>query len=139
MAREMGVDIFKARSGAAPEREVVRGKRGLLDDLTVCEHIYYSVILQTDGGILPCCYLFYKKDDFGHIKSGSLRDTRNNERFIWARKLFDSESLGRLPKDLEHSCLRCSIVHRQSHLQNLLRAGGHEECIDAWQHTAERI
>lgn len=139
LAAELGVDIFKARSGAAPARQGVADEAGRLGELAVCEQLWRSVVVQSDGGILPCCYLFYRRDDFGRLGQGKLSETLNNDRFRRARRLFRPKAAADLPPDFQHPCLICPLVHSQPHLQDFLAAGGHREAIDAWRHTGETI
>ncbi len=139
LAAHLGVDIFKARSGAAPVRQDVAGEEGRLAALAVCEQLWRSLVVQSDGGILPCCYLFFRRDDFGRLDQGPLLEILNGARFLWARRLFRPESAAHLPPDFQHPCLICPLIHSQPHLQDFLAAGGHREAIDAWRHTGQFI
>jgi len=83
------------------------------------------VVLQSDGGIAPCCYLFFKQDDLGEYSGDLIARIRQNEAFTTARSLFDTRSADNLPIDTQHPCLRCGVVHEQPHLSNYLKANPH--------------
>ena len=125
LAEELGVDWFTVRGPIAPDRlqpdsENLKGSYyGLKKS---CAMLWHYVALQSDGGIAPCCNLYHKKDDFGHIDEASVFQIRKNERYRKARMLFDPNRLSELDKNLNHPCLRCPIVHRQTHLESFLES-----------------
>ena len=127
MARNMGVDVFRPLSGSGPEPVRKGVKPSWLDRIANadCQQLWHAVVLQSDGGVAPCCYLFFKEDDFGEYPGTNLVDMRKNSRFSLARKLFNPTALSDLPRDLQHPCLKCHLVHRQSHLQEFLNANPH--------------
>lgn len=127
MARALGVDVFRPLSGSGPEPARKGVKSSWLDSLSneQCQQLWHAVVLQSDGGVAPCCYLFFKEDDFGEYQGIGMMNMRENPRFSLARKLFNPSALPALPHDLKHPCLKCHLVHRQPHLQEYLNANPH--------------
>jgi pyruvate-formate lyase-activating enzyme len=128
-AEDCGVDVFRAVAGVAPPGEEVpaRGPFGprIRDDF--CQQLWHCIVVQADGGVTPCCYLFERADDLGSIEGTRLVDIRQDARFVMARSLFRKDALSSLPADLAHPCLACVLVHRQEHLAGFLRANPHTE------------
>ncbi len=124
MAKKIGVDVFRPLAGSGPDsaREGVKSK--WIDRVVdqQCVQLWHAVVLQSDGGVAPCCYLFFKEDDFGDYPGTGIANTRENPRFALARKLFNASSLPDLPATLQHPCLKCHLVHRQTHLKEYLRS-----------------
>ncbi|MCP4664786.1 MAG: radical SAM protein [Deltaproteobacteria bacterium] len=127
LSRELGVDIFRYVRAGGPEEALVECNQAPERDVPVnlCHQLWHVILLNADGGISPCCYLFFKEDDFAEYARDSLRKTRSNWRFVFARKLFDASALDELPWDLRHPCLKCSLVHEQPHLQAYLKLNPH--------------
>jgi len=129
MARTLGVDVFRPLSGSGPEPARKGVKPTGLDKVfrEQCQQLWHAVVLQSDGGVAPCCYLFFKEDDFGQYHGSGIMDMRENERFALARKLFNPAALPDLPPDLQHPCLKCHLVHSEPHLQEYLEANPYAE------------
>jgi pyruvate-formate lyase-activating enzyme len=124
MARKLGVDVFRPLAGGGPEpaREGIESSWIEKISNQQCVQLWHAVVLQSDGGVAPCCYLFFKEDDFGDYPGTSIADLRENPRFALARKLFNPSALPDLPAQLQHPCLKCHLVHRQRHLKEYLRS-----------------
>lgn len=124
LARKLGVDIFTIENGFIPgevsDRKDEPEYRWALQQKT-CAMLYKFVLLHPDGGIAPCCTMIDKRDDFGDIQSGSLREMWTNERYTQARMMFDPKRVDQLPPHLDHPCFHCPVARNQSHLQNYLR------------------
>jgi MoaA/NifB/PqqE/SkfB family radical SAM enzyme len=123
LAGEIGVDIFRSHIAGGPEEEIIRideEKKRLLYPGTggLCCQLWRTIVLNSDGGIAPCCLLYFKDDDFAHISC--IENT--SPRYIEARKMFDKPAAGELASNLQHPCLKCSFVHRQKHLAEYLAA-----------------
>jgi len=122
MAEAMGVDIFRDVRGGGPDES--RVDAGQAPERKVrtkfCHQLWHMVVINSDGGISPCCYVFFKNDDFAEYPGKGILDIRNNWRFVTARRLFNASSLDGLPQDLQHPCLKCSLVHGQPHLRSFL-------------------
>ena len=53
-----------------------------------CWRLWRSGVVNWDGGYAPCCYLTDAADDFGDIKTHSVGEVWNNEKYRTARGLF---------------------------------------------------
>lgn len=129
LAEDLGVDWFNVKSPTAPPEMRIEGLEEKTDKNRAsggpCELLWHSVTLQSDGGIGPCCYLYEKADDFGHIETSSVREARLAARYVRARELFDPRKAQRLDPGEDHPCLRCPIVHHQPHLRDFLAVSPH--------------
>lgn len=124
LAFAAGVDLFRAVKAGGPDEAVVSSAEAPERKIRVthCPQLWHAVILNSDGGIAPCCYLFFKEDDFADFSDGSIKEIRHNDTFVTARKLFNASGAGDLPGDLHHPCLKCNLVHSQPHLKDYLKA-----------------
>lgn len=128
LAQELGVDWFRVKGPTTPERLQPRKGQlagGFYGGRSACDLLWHNVTLQADGGVAPCCNLYHKADDFGHLDGSSVREIRGNERSRTARMLFDPRRLPLLDADLDHPCLRCPVTHRAGHLAGYLEANPH--------------
>jgi len=114
VASEIGVDIFKSRIAGGPEEEIIQ----LDEDSGSCDQLWRTIVLNSDGGIAPCFYLYFKDDDFAHISCTESK----NQKYIEARKMFNRLAAGELAANLQHPCLKCGFVHSQKHLAEYLAA-----------------
>jgi hypothetical protein len=127
-AAELGADLFRWVRGSGTEEVMVRNRnqvQTLLSRLSHCHQLWHTVTLNADGGIAPCCYLFFKEDDFGDYTSSHFKDIRQNWRFVTARQLFKPAAAAELSPDMQHPCLKCHLVHKQPHLRAYLAANPH--------------
>lgn len=126
-ARALGVEVFRyVRGGGDPGAQVPEGAAPSSSFRPKsCLQLWHSIILTPDGGVAPCCFLYFKEDDFGDYSRHDLREIRSNDRFHIARRLFRPGTGAQLPKDLEHPCLKCALVHEQPHLQEYLKSNPH--------------
>jgi organic radical activating enzyme len=127
LAADLGVDVFRWVHGGGPDEALVEGKADAGHHISekFCHQLWHSVILQSDGGIAPCCYLYFKQDDLGEYSGDLITKIRQDAAFTTARSMFDPKSAGNLPTDLQHPCLRCGVVHEQPHLQEYLKSNPH--------------
>ena len=70
-----------------------------------CWRLWRSAVVNWDGGYAPCCYLTDASDDFGSVKSNSIKTIWNNSHYLSARKLFKKGPLPEQPV----GCLSCSV------------------------------
>jgi pyruvate-formate lyase-activating enzyme len=132
-AKEIGLDIFRACYAGGPPEEIIsfnETKRRLLypGTGTSCSQLWHTIVLNSDGGIAPCCLLYFKADDFADYappEHRNLQDIFSNPRYVAARRMFKRAALGALPHNLQHPCLKCSFVHLQPHLTGYLAANPH--------------
>jgi pyruvate-formate lyase-activating enzyme len=127
LAKKTGVNIFRTfpGGGAEPALADVKLSMAHLFPPRLCAQLWHAVVLQSDGGVAPCCYLFFKKDDLADYSEARIEDIRQSPAFVTARRLFDPAAVPDLSPDLEHPCLKCHIVHRQPHLREYLKANPH--------------
>ncbi|MFC1885339.1 radical SAM/SPASM domain-containing protein [Thermodesulfobacteriota bacterium] len=124
ISSKLGVDIFRVVRGGGEERatlnesEAPRSFKGT----KICHQLWHTVVINADGAIPPCCYLFFKEDDFGEYREQGMSEIRNNEVFLKARKLFNPSMIDQLDTNLVHPCLKCELVHKQPHLVDYLNS-----------------
>lgn len=130
MAQDVGVDLFRTIRAGGPEwaETEVSQFQALLNRLTSgqgCNQLWQTIVLNSDAGIAPCCFLYFKEDDFAEYGSQSVMDVRANPVFITARQFFNPSATKDLPTNLQHPCLKCTLVHGQSHLRDYLNQNPH--------------
>lgn len=57
-------------------------------DEQVCHYLYRTAAVNPDGGVTPCCFLHNQNDDFGDLKTMTIDEMWNNEKYRSARSLF---------------------------------------------------
>lgn len=129
LAARIGVDIFRAVRGGGEESALVEPNEASASTIPtrLCHQLWHTIVVNSDGGIAPCCYLYFKSDDFAELSQGSVMEARNSPRYLLARSLFDPSAVATLPPDLRHPCLKCELVHRVPHLKDYLAANPHAE------------
>ena len=70
-----------------------------------CWRLWRSGVVNWDGGYAPCCYLTDAADDFGDVKTHTIKEIWNNDHYVTARGLFRD---GTRPK-AEVGCLTCNV------------------------------
>ena len=122
MAAGLGVDLFRWHEGGGPEEAIIDASSSAINSLShkFCHQLWHTVVLNSDGGITPCCYMFFKRDDFGDYAQDQVMQVRNNPLFVTARKLFNASEVVDLPRTMQHPCLKCEVVHDQPHLHKYL-------------------
>lgn len=70
-----------------------------------CWRLWRSGVVNWDGGYAPCCYLTDASQDFGDVKTHSIKEIWNNQNYVSARKLFtdDGDPLAKV------GCLSCNV------------------------------
>ena len=71
----------------------------------LCWRLWRSAVVNWDGGYAPCCYLTDASDDFGDVKTHSIKEIWNNEHYLTARGLFKNDFV---PKSYV-GCLNCNV------------------------------
>ncbi len=128
LAKDIGVDIFRARYAGGAQEEIIQineEKKQLLypDTGKLCYQLWRTVVLNSDGGIAPCCFLYFKEDDFADMRY--IGNAAPNQRYTQGRMMFDNLAAGDLAPELQHPCLKCTFVHRQQHLKEYLATNPH--------------
>ena len=121
-AEELGVDVFRVVAGGGEPEWLVEAPEAApsVAPTKLCHQLWHVMVVNPDARVSPCCYLYFKEDDFGDLSQSTVREARNSARYVTARKLFDPRAVGELPADLEHPCLKCGLVHGLPHLQDYL-------------------
>lgn len=75
------------------------------EDGTRCWRLWRSAVVNWDGGYAPCCYLTDASDDFGDVRTHSIKEIWNNHLYRTARGLFNKSG-----KPTEYvGCIDCSV------------------------------
>lgn len=68
-----------------------------------CGFLWNNPVINVDGGISPCCHVFYKSTDFGNLEETSFTGIWRNERFRAARMMQHDKK----NSDASIVCTRC--------------------------------
>lgn len=71
-----------------------------------CGFLWNDIVINVDGGVSPCCHLFYKETDFGNLNEKPFSKIWNNEKFRSARRIFRTQSI----KETKTACDYCVDV-----------------------------
>ncbi len=69
-----------------------------------CERPWSHLNVRADGGVAPCCYTFFKKDDLGELSRNSFLEIWNNQYFQQARRIIVQARRG---EQIEKSHIAC--------------------------------
>jgi MoaA/NifB/PqqE/SkfB family radical SAM enzyme len=111
-ADRIGVDYFHALPGYIEDTEWIttlpeyRVDLGRPESVAKCTRVWTHLNVRADGGVAPCCYEFYKQDDFANIFETPFRQFWNNTMFITAREIL-SKGLDKAPKSPYTICHGC--------------------------------
>ena len=124
MAEEMGVDTitFKPVDFPHGEKDIELARQWLpraelgarlanpfrkpyAEEGLRCWRLWRSAVVNWDGGYAPCCYLTDAVDDFGDVRTHSIKEIWNNDLYRTARGLFRESGT---PKQYV-GCLDCSV------------------------------
>ncbi len=75
------------------------------EDGARCWRLWRSAVVNWDGGYAPCCYLTDASDDFGDVRTQSVKEIWNNEQYRTARRMFQKSGA---PKEYV-GCIGCSV------------------------------
>lgn len=85
---------------------------GQADRPAPCYYLYRSMVVNTDGGVSPCCIVYKDRRDFDHMEDHATIDIGkiyNNEKFRSARALYSAEDWAGRKKTI---CDGCDIFER---------------------------
>ena len=124
MAEDMGVDTitFKPVDFPHGEKDVELARQWLpraeldarlanpfrkpyAEEGSRCWRLWRSAVVNWDGGYAPCCYLTDAVDDFGDVRTHSIKEIWNNDLYRTARGLFRESGT---PKQYV-GCFDCSV------------------------------
>ena len=99
-----------------------------------CLFLWNQTVVNSDGGVSPCCGTFYREDDMGTMAltpraNGTLplREVWNGERFRQARRMYQTR--GPAPAD-DHVCYNCPATILWHQWQEHLARGGDPEAFE---------
>lgn len=64
---------------------------------TQCGFLWNNPVINVDGGVSPCCHVFYPGTDFGSLEKNSFKEIWNNEAFRAARSIQHDRTLSQEP------------------------------------------
>jgi len=70
-----------------------------------CEHLWKYPIINHDGSISPCCFVYLSKDDLGDISQLGFKAAWNNEKYQTARRMFAKRKVDDCPP-----CSSCPLL-----------------------------
>lgn len=83
-----------------------------------CAHLWRYPVINHDGAIAPCCYVFDARDDFATISNRDFISAWNSPKYIVARNLFaEKHDSSPLP------CHSCTLYHAYVERTKSIRAG----------------
>jgi radical SAM protein with 4Fe4S-binding SPASM domain len=71
----------------------------------VCEHLWKYPVINHDGSISPCCFVYLTNADMGKINQSSFIAAWNSEKYQTARKMFAERKIVDCPP-----CSGCSLL-----------------------------
>jgi radical SAM protein with 4Fe4S-binding SPASM domain len=98
LSGELGVDSLLVRSGFVPDGRRLEGYYTWDSGRDFCRRFWYCAIVNCDGGVVPCCRFFYKKDDFGNAFSDGFSSVWNNKLYQSVREAVAKGEVNSLPK-----------------------------------------
>jgi radical SAM protein with 4Fe4S-binding SPASM domain len=115
-AKELGVNSFESfpgnldnigKFGILKNYNLFNGK---LDIITAnfCNDLWGSLLVHSDGSVVPCCHGFRKKDVFDNVFEKSLKEIRNNNDFMSLRKMIRT---GRIGESVRYPCAECRVIN----------------------------
>lgn len=100
MAKEIGADKISfagaimenmgKRTGENEKKEWCSENRKFQrgEEEKKCRWLWTHGVINWDGRVSPCCWAYYKKDDFGSILENDFFEIWNNDKFQGARRIF---------------------------------------------------
>ncbi len=111
-ANHIGVDYFHIIPGYIEDPEWIttipeyQAQLGLPGSVNRCTRPWTHFNVRVDGGVAPCCYEFFKRDDFGNIFETDFHDIWNNHMFRSARDILITGTQ-KPPAIPDNICFRC--------------------------------
>ena len=92
-----------------------------------CWRLWRSGVVNWDGGYAPCCYLTDAADDFGSVKTSSIKEIWNNQDYVTARGLFQEN----FEPQKYVGCMDCNVYQESKAAQKrgmlqFERSNGHK-------------
>lgn len=154
MAKKLGVDLLRfipvGMPYDTPDREAVaatwfpvtvRGREhseeieqqfGQANKPSPCFYLYRSMVVNSDGGVSPCCVVYQRDTDFAQLPAENIQDLWNNSYYQSARALFSPTEA---PAPVATICDGCDIFRKHERIRrrprlddNVPRNGGGRSC-----------
>jgi MoaA/NifB/PqqE/SkfB family radical SAM enzyme len=112
-AYRLGVDKFTPLPAYVEDEEWAstdpkyRTQLGNPERIFNCDRPWSHLNVRVDGGVAPCCYTFFKKDDIGEISSDDFLNIWNNESFQQARRIIVQARQGKKIEKSDIACYNC--------------------------------
>lgn len=100
MRTDMGKEVFETTEDAIerdgkwlpenPEYNIFDIENNTPKKRFRCNILWKETVINWDGSILPCCFIYSEKFSFGNIRQRSFKDIWNNEIYVAARKAVKS-------------------------------------------------
>jgi len=74
-----------------------------------CFYLYRSMVINSDGGVAPCCVVYKKESDFAQMPA-DVMVTWNNDHYRSARALFSNQEA---PRTVSTICDGCDIFQKR--------------------------
>ncbi len=135
IADELGVDYFNPIPAYIEDAKWIpkneKYKATLYDPESVrkCRRLWSHINVRCDGGIAPCCYEFFKKDDFGNIFKRPFAELWNNDIFKYSRELCMHPDKVTKERKMDTICYNCIIYEKRPSLnvEDILKQEEKEE------------
>lgn len=96
MRTDMGKEVFETAKDAIkrdgewlpenPEYRIFDVETATTKKQFVCNLLWKETVINWDGSVMPCCFIYSDKHSYGSIKDKPFKDVWNNEFYIAARK-----------------------------------------------------
>ena len=113
MAYNMGFNKFTPLPAYVEDEEWAatdpeyRTDPGNPERLTNCDRPWTHLNVRVDGGVAPCCYTFFKKNDLGDLSKSSFLEIWNNPYFQQARSIIVQARKGETLEKSHIACYNC--------------------------------
>ena len=93
LSRKLGINEFNAIPAYIEDEswratgKKYRTSTSLFPIIQKCGRLWTHIAIHCDGGVSPCCWSYYKKDDFGNIFEEDFDIIWNNEKFRVSREI----------------------------------------------------
>jgi len=143
MARELEMDLAVEKGWVVgPEWDTEQRYRFFADPWPEmrCLFLWSQAVVNSDGGVSPCCGTFYREDDVGRLGAGegdggarTFAEIWNNRRFRLARGLFRSRVETAETRDM--ICLECPATKIWERYKAHRAAGGARQSFSVGDST----
>jgi len=96
LAGKLGVDAFIVEPGMVEDeswRPTIEGYCSEDENpkANKCNWLWTHTVINWDGGVVPCCWIYHQTEDFGNIYKENFKNIWNNPKYQASRKLFSKK------------------------------------------------